>query len=205
MVAPPLLPGHRSPPQPHVSPVGPSARTASGSPAKILVNHSPLPPTNLQAKAIKVNGLKTRLLWKASADANVTAYKVYGKAVSVPFFFLLGTVTGTSCDTVDPWAENETIQPKIYAVTANYADGTESFFSNLALNNDRDHDGLTDADELKFGTDPAKADTDGDGLKDGDELKYGTNPLKKDTDGDGYSDWQEIQAGTDPLDPNSHP
>ncbi len=43
---------------------------------------------------------------------------------------------------------------------------------------DRDGDGLSDAQELVLGTDPAKWDTDGDGISDGFEVLYaGTNPL----------------------------
>ncbi len=65
---------------------------------------------------------------------------------------------------------------------------------------DSDHDGLTDDEEAKLGTDPHNPDTDGDGLSDGDEvLKYGTNPLKADTDGDGYPDGAEVQKGYNPL------
>jgi hypothetical protein len=47
--------------------------------------------------------------------------------------------------------------------------------------NDRDSDGLFDADETNV---------------------YGTNPDKADTDGDGLDDGQEVFDGTDPLDPN---
>jgi hypothetical protein len=84
--------------------------------------------------------------------------------------------------------------------------GTESFFSDAALNNDRDHDGLTDALETELGTDINTPDTDGDGLTDGEEYwNYGTNPLLADTDDDGYSDFIEIMAGSDPLDPDSIP
>ena len=42
---------------------------------------------------------------------------------------------------------------------------------------DYDHDGLADAVEFVYGTDPAKADTDGDGIPDGAEVVSGTNPL----------------------------
>lgn len=42
---------------------------------------------------------------------------------------------------------------------------------------DQDHDGLSDASEAVYGTDPEKSDTDGDGYSDGDEvLKYGSDP-----------------------------
>ncbi|MCK4705380.1 MAG: S8 family serine peptidase, partial [Gammaproteobacteria bacterium] len=44
--------------------------------------------------------------------------------------------------------------------------------------NDDDNDGLSDADEAIYGTDPLLSDTDGDGLNDGDEVNvYGTDPL----------------------------
>jgi hypothetical protein len=67
---------------------------------------------------------------------------------------------------------------------------------------DTDHDGLTDAQEAKYGTNPLKADTDGDGLTDGEEVKiYGTDPLKADTDGDGYSDGEEVKKGYNPNGP----
>jgi hypothetical protein len=63
---------------------------------------------------------------------------------------------------------------------------------------DSDNDGLTDADELRLGTDPNNADSDGDGLSDGLEVGLGTNPLSADTDDDGLSDGEEHGLGTDP-------
>ena len=42
---------------------------------------------------------------------------------------------------------------------------------------DDDNDGLTDADEATYGTDPLNPDTDGDGVSDADEVAAGTNPL----------------------------
>ncbi|MDP6931403.1 MAG: hypothetical protein QGG40_00740 [Myxococcota bacterium] len=41
---------------------------------------------------------------------------------------------------------------------------------------DTDGDGLTDAEEEEWGTDPAVEDSDGDGFSDGDEVDAGTNP-----------------------------
>lgn len=43
---------------------------------------------------------------------------------------------------------------------------------------DSDNDGLTDAQEVVWGTDPFNPDTDGDGYKDGEEVLTGHNPLK---------------------------
>jgi hypothetical protein len=91
---------------------------------------------------------------------------------------------------------------------------------------DSDNDGLSDADEDTWGTDPNVADsdldglddgpevytyltdptdpdTDADGLEDGEEVHtYLTDPLDSDTDGGGVSDGLEVSSGTDPLDPS---
>ncbi len=42
---------------------------------------------------------------------------------------------------------------------------------------DPDADGLTNAEEHSYGTDPHNPDTDGDGLTDGDEVSMGSDPL----------------------------
>jgi MYXO-CTERM domain-containing protein len=66
---------------------------------------------------------------------------------------------------------------------------------------DSDNDGLTDAEEGEFGTDPNDADTDDDGLLDGEEKDLGTNGKKADTDGDGILDGTE--AGKDCQNPDT--
>jgi hypothetical protein len=81
-------------------------------------------------------------------------------------------------------------------------------------NLDPDLDGLTNAQETTYGTDPLKADTDGDGYSDSDEIEHGYNPLgtgrldeqnqvpsdpNLDSDSDGLTNAQETTYGTDPL------
>ena len=73
---------------------------------------------------------------------------------------------------------------------------------------DADFDGLSDADEAIFGTDPANPDSDGDGMEDGYEVRLGFDPLDpadgaQDSDGDGLSNAREQDEGTDPNDPDS--
>jgi hypothetical protein len=74
------------------------------------------------------------------------------------------------------------------------------------LDMDDDGDGLTNRQELEYGTLPDEVDSDGDGLSDFDEIfRYGTDPNNPDTDGDGLSDWVEVQPGscTSPTNPDT--
>jgi len=73
------------------------------------------------------------------------------------------------------------------------------------LEHDSDWDGLTNANELIYGTDPYNADTDGDGLTDSEELgMYWTDPLNPDSDNDKLSDGDEVLVhNTWPLSYNS--
>jgi len=64
---------------------------------------------------------------------------------------------------------------------------------------DPDHDGLTNAQEYKLGTDPNNPDSDQDGLADGDEVNiFGTDPLNSHTaKNPKYSDGDFIKGGYD--------
>ena len=64
---------------------------------------------------------------------------------------------------------------------------------------DPDHDGLSNAQEFKLGTDPNNNDSDQDGISDGDEVNvFGSNPLSKHTASDKqYTDTDYIKGGYD--------
>ena len=67
--------------------------------------------------------------------------------------------------------------------------------------NDTDHDGWSDEEEIRYGTDPNNPenyplDTDGDHVPDS---------IDTDDDNDGYPDQMELSYGTNPLDKNSFP
>ena len=72
---------------------------------------------------------------------------------------------------------------------------------------DSDGDGYDDATELAngytpFGTGKLDAnDADQDGLTDADEIIFGSDPLSKDSDLDGYNDGLEVRTGYDPTKP----
>lgn len=65
---------------------------------------------------------------------------------------------------------------------------------------DLDSDGLSNIEEITYGTHPAFTDTDGDNLTDGEEiLEYQSDPLVEDTDGDGLDDYDDVVLGFSPL------
>ena len=78
------------------------------------------------------------------------------------------------------------------------ADSAEKGVSDSEI--DFDEDGLTNAEEQKYSTDPHNSDTDNDKLDDCYEVKtLKTDPLKKDSDGDGLTDFEDEKLGLDPL------
>ncbi|MDE2997270.1 MAG: T9SS type A sorting domain-containing protein [Bacteroidota bacterium] len=67
---------------------------------------------------------------------------------------------------------------------------------------DSDDDGLTDSQEVLYGTDPNDPDFDDDGINDGDEVAAGTDPTDSsetptDDDDDGIYDYADFCEGTD--------
>ncbi len=85
------------------------------------------------------------------------------------------------------------------------ADAEECAFGSDPQIQDTDGDGLSDLDEQILMTDPQDPDSDGDGVNDGDEVNNMTDPNDEDTDGDGFSDGEEEDAGTDPNDDTDQP
>lgn len=64
---------------------------------------------------------------------------------------------------------------------------------------DPDHDGLKNKDELRYRLLANEPDSDLDGINDGDELHLGCDPAKYDSDDDGVSDYFENMYGLDPT------
>jgi hypothetical protein len=64
---------------------------------------------------------------------------------------------------------------------------------------DSDGDGLTNGQELYYGTNPQNPDTNGDGLRDGISVQLGFSPTHSDPDGDTLTNGQEAALGTNPL------
>ena len=93
-------------------------------------------------------------------------------------------------------------QNAYYRVSA-YKDGkvvNKSAIIEIIGAKDSDNDGVSDEEELKYGTDINNSDTDADGLGDYVEIySFKTNPLDKDTDDDNLNDYDEIRCGTNPL------
>ena len=66
--------------------------------------------------------------------------------------------------------------------------------SNTGQSMDSDDDGLVDAVESQYGTDPFNNDTDGDGMEDGWEVENGLNPLDNGESDDAENDPSEANS-----------
>ena len=100
------------------------------------------------------------------------------------------------------WTGESTVTVEVAANATGSDAADRTNVTAYALNRDEDFsgNGLTNAEELAYGTDFRRSDTDGDGLTDGDEvITYGTDPLDRDTSGNGVPDGMEVLLGTDPT------
>jgi len=150
--------------------------------------------------------LYTRLQWDDNVDA--VAYRVYTVADTEPYFHKLADIDKAASpeyDTGELWRDSADEPLRVYVVTFIDSNGNESFFSNKVYNDDRDHDNLTDLEEIALGTLIDNPDTDGDGLLDGDEVHAGSFPDDPDSDSDGYCDYGEVQGHADPRFADSIP
>jgi hypothetical protein len=119
------------------------------------------------------------------------------KALAAPFYDRIHAEGFTNALPEDlpglyPWTDAPA-DDNDFAI-ANIGQLKRVFGFDLEKNVDSDGDGLSDAAERDFGTDPQSVDTDSDGINDAAEMgQYGTNPLSADTDGDGLTDGEEVQ------------
>jgi hypothetical protein len=103
----------------------------STSSQKIIITPPLAAPTRLVSGA--ADG-KAKLSWERSSDTEVLSYKVYAKSPESPFFTLTGTTSLNTFMTNDPWLDYTSTLATMYVIAGVRADGTESFFSNRALN-----------------------------------------------------------------------
>jgi hypothetical protein len=112
----------------------------------------------------------------------------------VPFFVLaLGLTAGCFVD-VDPKADDSGEPTEGDTDTDGDADGDTDADTDADADADADSDTDTDPD----------ADDDGDGLTNAEEAIYGTDPNNRDSDGDGHEDGDEVSDGTNPMYEYSH-
>ncbi len=122
---------------------------------------------------------------------------------SIETFFSRNSHYHSASDTYDQPEYNYSMGADVAASFASAV--AQISYENVSSTTDYDNDSLSDADELKLGTDLTDSDTDDDDLLDGEEFHiYKTNPLEWDSDSDKLSDGEEIIIyETEALDPDS--
>jgi len=131
--------------------------------------------------------------------AIVIAFIVIGGSAALAYLLIVQQATGNIVDSV-PLDEDiiiDTQAPEVEEDIEVAEEPIEEEPVEEAI--DTDGDGLTDDEEMKYGTDPLSHDSDNDGLGDREEVQmYGTDPLDPDTDKDTYLDGQEVAGGYNP-------
>ena len=144
---------------------------ASASPA-VTINPPVIIPTGLTLDINSEN--KVVLNWN-EMGGDIIWYFVYKQSAGDPWPKKIAEVSAAAYIDEDIAAG----QSYLYTICALKSDGSRSFLSEYIRSDDRDADGLTDAEEALIGTDPAKSDTDNDTYSDYIEHITGSNPLDK--------------------------
>ena len=138
----------------------------------------------------------TRVTFAVTAQGT-TGYQWQKNDVSIP----LATTATLTLPNVQA-ADTASYTVIIY----NPAGNLTSNAATLTVLPDSDLDGLSDAAEAGYGTNPNNADSDGDGLSDRAEIQvYLSNALLKDSDADGFEDGFEVSTGFNPAQSSSSP
>ena len=139
-----------------------------------------------------INSDKVDIAGTVSSDTallkvNGVETQVNGSSFSIQGFVLQKGINTITFDAIDNAGNHSSLNVSV-----------EAMF-------DYDDDGLSEAEEEEYGTDPNKSDTDGDSLSDGDEVKkHGTDPTKWDTDNDRITDKDELFVyKTNPNNPDT--
>lgn len=157
---------------------------------------SPSAVSNLTANSPAITSI--HLTWTATGDdvstGTASAYDIrYSTSVINSSNFASATqVTGEPAPKAAGQSESFTVN--------GLSEGTTYYFAMKVIDEAQNTSNLSNVAVMS--TIP---DSDGDGLSDPDEVIYGTNPNDPDTDGDNYNDAVEVQAGTDPTDENDFP
>ncbi|MEW6536814.1 MAG: DNRLRE domain-containing protein [Candidatus Auribacterota bacterium] len=157
------------------------------------------------------NGIHYLVVWRSkSNDGNYNIYaQFYNSALNKirhnePLIINKGSVyencipvvAANGKDFLIAWQQEDDSGP----VKARFLRG----YGTNPRDNDSDHDGLLDWEEIEANIDPTSNDTDLDGLSDYDEkVIHETSPRSEDSDNDGISDAEEIALGSDPNKPDN--
>jgi hypothetical protein len=160
------------------------------------------------------------LAWDPNSEPNIAGYRLFSHQKGENFDYGTPVWEGEETSCTIQVTDGTNWYFVVRAVnTAGYESGDSNVVVYYPSTQDKDGDGLVDADETGiYATDPEIKDTDGDGLDDSVELNFwGTdwdvdydgdglhNLLDPDADNDGALDSLEVEGGFDPSDPASYP
>ena len=157
---------------------------------------------------------RTNGTFTSAADRAKTVAATGAAAITATATGLVNTDQDNNPDTNAPVKDDPSLEPETTAADTSTQNTLAATIPEQATTTgdfiDQDNDAISDEDERRLGTDPAKDDSDGDGLKDNIEL--GTDmqsptdtdqdgiidALDEDDDNDTLSTSQELELGTNP-------